>query len=140
MVKSAESPLKPLAVPATITISSTSVTTTNLTAPAIKASSSSSSSSTTPTTTKKQLAANAEYDEYLRQAKLADFSHVEPLNIIYRAGVDVQGRPVIVVVAAHLPAKSVDLKVRQRNRNAIDVLVVQMVLLLAMSVLDPIGL
>ncbi len=50
-------------------------------------------------------------------------SHIEPLGIIYRCGVDKDGLPIVVVVASALPAKSVDM---------------EMVLLLAISVLDPI--
>ena len=38
-----------------------------------------------------------------------DFAEVSSLNVIYLSGVDKCGRPVVVVVAKHLPAKSVNL-------------------------------
>eukprot|EP01090_Pellita_catalonica_P023773 TRINITY_DN9973_c0_g1_i2.p1 TRINITY_DN9973_c0_g1~~TRINITY_DN9973_c0_g1_i2.p1 ORF type:complete len:443 (-),score=69.11 TRINITY_DN9973_c0_g1_i2:905-2170(-) len=53
----------------------------------------------------------ASEEEYQRMRKLAaqeDFSDIEPLDIVYRGGLDSFRRPVIVVIASHIPAKRLD--------------------------------
>ena len=45
------------------------------------------------------------YARYLRQSRETDLSEIARHNIIYPSGVDLQGRPVVVVVGSHFPTK-----------------------------------
>ncbi|RQM25276.1 hypothetical protein B5M09_008462 [Aphanomyces astaci] len=49
------------------------------------------------------------YQAYVHQAKQEDFQDIAALGLIYRAGVDHAGGPVLMVVGKHLPSSSVDL-------------------------------
>ncbi|RHZ20452.1 hypothetical protein DYB37_001637 [Aphanomyces astaci] len=49
------------------------------------------------------------YQAYVHQAKQEDFQDIAALGLIYRAGVDHAGAPVLMVVGKHLPSSSVDL-------------------------------
>lgn len=74
---------------------------------------------------KDQLAREAEnrrYNAYLRQSREEDLSDLAALNFVYQSGCDGEGRPIICLVASHLPAATADL-----NR----------VLLYLIKVLDP---
>eukprot|EP01114_Cavostelium_apophysatum_P016541 TRINITY_DN4728_c0_g1_i1.p1 TRINITY_DN4728_c0_g1~~TRINITY_DN4728_c0_g1_i1.p1 ORF type:complete len:615 (+),score=174.42 TRINITY_DN4728_c0_g1_i1:70-1914(+) len=50
-----------------------------------------------------------EYARYLEQSKKENFVEEAKLNFIYQAGNDTAGRPVIVVLYANLPVKSVNM-------------------------------
>eukprot|EP00051_Salpingoeca_urceolata_P028000 m.484404 g.484404 ORF g.484404 m.484404 type:complete len:511 (+) comp23341_c0_seq1:278-1810(+) len=50
------------------------------------------------------------YKQWREKAKTEDLSSIAGLKFIYRAGSDAAGRPIIVFVARHFPAKNVDLK------------------------------
>jgi len=74
---------------------------------------------------KEQLAREAEtrrYNSYLRLAREEDLADLAALNFVYQSGCDGEGRPIICIVASHLPAATADL-----NR----------VLLYLIKVLDP---
>lgn len=49
---------------------------------------------------------NRRYHAYLRQAKEADLAEVGRRNFIYQSGVDGLGRPIICLMAGHVPAES----------------------------------
>jgi Rho GTPase-activating protein 1 len=53
--------------------------------------------------------ATSRYDELLESSRHMDFAEEKELKFIYESGVDHDGRPVVVVVPAHLPAKAIDL-------------------------------
>ncbi|OQR89294.1 hypothetical protein ACHHYP_06368 [Achlya hypogyna] len=53
--------------------------------------------------------ARATYQSCLEQAKLEDFEDIARLELVYRAGVDHAGVPVVLVVGRHLPARHIDL-------------------------------
>jgi len=46
-----------------------------------------------------------QYQKYLRQARKEDLSDIAQLNFLYQSGVDSFDRPIIVIVAMHLPPK-----------------------------------
>eukprot|EP01096_Ripella_sp_DP13-Kostka_P016561 TRINITY_DN811_c0_g1_i1.p1 TRINITY_DN811_c0_g1~~TRINITY_DN811_c0_g1_i1.p1 ORF type:complete len:699 (+),score=279.74 TRINITY_DN811_c0_g1_i1:174-2099(+) len=73
-------------------------------------STSSSSSSSSASTDPKVLSASLiEYEKHREKARTTDFSKIEPLKVIYTAGHDSEGRPIVVVVASHLNVKKTDL-------------------------------
>ncbi|KDO18967.1 hypothetical protein SPRG_14804 [Saprolegnia parasitica CBS 223.65] len=49
------------------------------------------------------------YQTAVEQAKYEDFSDMAELQLIYKAGVDHAGVPVVLVVGRHLPARHIDL-------------------------------
>lgn len=68
---------------------------------------------------------DAEYDAYLLQARIENFSDLVPLNFLYQSGnwpypalnctnktigKDPYGRPIVVIIGANLPARSIDLE------------------------------
>ena len=53
--------------------------------------------------------ANKLYSDYLQRAHEADLSDIAAMNIVYSPGVDSQGRKIIVLVASHVPATTVDM-------------------------------
>lgn len=61
---------------------------------------------------KDQLAREEEtrrYNKYLRMARDEDLTDLAQLNFVYQSGCDGQGRPIICIVASHLPAATADL-------------------------------
>jgi hypothetical protein len=52
----------------------------------------------------------AEYAYYLDLASREDFSKIAPLRILYHAGQDASGRPIIVVVANNIPQEKIDIE------------------------------
>lgn len=46
----------------------------------------------------------------LSDALAMNLADIAALNLIYRSGVDLSGHPVIVFIAAHVPAPKVDLR------------------------------
>jgi len=57
------------------------------------------------------------------QARSENFSNFAPLNFLYQSGKDPYGRPIVVIIGANLPARTIDL---------------ERVMLYAISVMDPI--
>eukprot|EP01112_Ceratiomyxa_fruticulosa_P011737 TRINITY_DN3210_c0_g2_i1.p1 TRINITY_DN3210_c0_g2~~TRINITY_DN3210_c0_g2_i1.p1 ORF type:complete len:534 (+),score=95.25 TRINITY_DN3210_c0_g2_i1:237-1838(+) len=50
------------------------------------------------------------YARYLRNARKEDLSDIAQMNIIYQSGVDQLGRPVVIIVGHHIPARKVDME------------------------------
>lgn len=51
---------------------------------------------------------NLSYEDYVAKSKKEDFSEEEKLKFIYRGGMDLAGRPLVIIVGALLPAKKLD--------------------------------
>jgi len=50
------------------------------------------------------------YNDYLQQSAIEDFSDIQKLDIVYSPGRDFANRPIIVVIAAKLPARTLNME------------------------------
>eukprot|EP01132_Coremiostelium_polycephalum_P003681 gene3681-4585_t len=83
----------------------------------------SSNNNNNSNTNNRMTRADAEYNEYLQKSKNEQFPDIESLNFIYQAGKDHLNRTIVVVVAANLPVRQIDM---------------ERVLLYTISVMDPV--
>jgi len=49
------------------------------------------------------------YEQYLKKSKTEDLSDIAKLNIIYQSGVDIHGRPVVVIIGWNLPVEQLNM-------------------------------
>ena len=57
---------------------------------------------------KRDIKGESEYQRYLEMSRSQNYEDMKALNMLYRCGIDKQGRPVIVFVACNIPAKKID--------------------------------